>query len=354
MRKPANMKGRENRISFSITKNTVLRIVVGLAISAASGCGSGMPRPRNGYSPTTGGVPFLDTEHLGCHSYGACTGEGSGIMYTQRGGSIDIDHLRGAADIAKYAYDLSRRALLKGKKGFSVSPLFEYYTNRIEFKYPRNWDTLSPEEKENIATEVSLQVGQIVGFNSTLYHEMLTWFGTRFLLVPEFYSAFSWEDVYSNLLGTKLAMQAVQDPNSSYNQAMTSLLNNEMKILEAVPQQEAVNVTNSVKGKWFTSRLLFPRITKRNIDIGLDDGYVTPTLIPGVSDSEPIDCPVPDLNSLTKYGIEIRYTITSFHRAGRQMCKIAGTEGPIEPLKHYPAIMERIKKEAEEKYEFDI
>ena len=36
------------------------------------------------------------------------------------------------------------------------------------------------------------------------------------------------------------------------------------------------------------------------------------------------------------------------------MCKIAGTEGPIEPLKHYPAIMERIKKEAEERYELDI
>jgi hypothetical protein len=330
-------------------------IVGGLAMITAGGCGfGGGPRPRIGYSPTTGGVPFPDPKRLGSHSYGLGVGEASGIVYTQRGGSIDIDHVRGAADIAKRAYDLSRSAILKGKKSFSVSPAFEFYSNRVKFRYPENWDTLSAEEKEPIATEVSLQVGHTVGYNSTLYHEMLTWFGTRFMLIPEFYSAFSWDDIYSNLVGATLAMKAVRDPNENYNQAMTKLLAEEMKTLGALPRAEAIRVTNSVKGKWFKPGPAFPCILRRNVDAGLDDGYVSPALIPGVSDAEPIEYAVPALDSLEKYGIEMTYTIRSAHGADRKMRKITGTKGPLEPRKHFAAIMEHVKKEAVEKYGFDI
>ena len=331
-------------------------VIVGSSVMiAAGGCGlGGGPRPRNGYSPTTGGVPFPDPERLGNHSYGPGFGEASGIVYTKRGGSIDIDHVRGAADIARHAYDLSRSALLKGKKKFSMSPPFEYYSNNVEFKYPENWGTLSVKEKTPIATEVSLQVGHTVGYNSTLYHEMLTWFGTRFLLIPEFYSAFSWDDIYSNLVGATLAMEAVQDPNLSYNQAMTKLLDEEMKTLGALPRAEAIKVTNSVKGKWFRGGAVFPSVLRRNVDAGLDDGYVSPALIPGVSDAEPLDFAAPALDSLEKYGFEMAYTISSAHGADRKMRKIVQTKGPLEPRKHFAAIMEYIKKEAVEKYGFDI
>jgi hypothetical protein len=183
---------------------------------------------------------------------------------------------------------------------------------------------------------------------------MLTWFGTRFLLVPEFYSAFSWEDVYSNLIGTELAIRAVQDPDRNYDQAMTHLLNEEMAVLRAVPKEEAIRATNSVKGKWFTAGVLFPHISRRNIDIGLNDGRVTPVLIPGMSDAEPMDRPVPTLDSLQKHGIEARYTIHSSHGADKKMRQIAGTSGPIEPARHYRAIMEDIRKEALQRYGHDI
>lgn len=355
IRNSGRIAGKDDNRFLSRLKNTVLVIVGGLAIITAGGCGfGGGPRPRCGYSPTTGGVPFPDPARLGTHSYGPGVGEASGIVYTKRGGSIDIDHVRGAADIAKHAYDLSRSALLKGKKRFSVSPPFEFYSNKIEFKYPENWDTLSAEEKTPIAMEVSLQVGHTVGYNSTLYHEMLTWFGTRFMFMPEFYSAFSWDDVYSNLVGATLAMKAVQDPNRNYNQAMTKLLAEEMKTLGALPRAEAIRVTNSVKGKWFKAGPALPGISRRNVDAGFDDGYVSPALIPGVSDAEPIDYAVPALDSLEKYGIEMVYTISSGHGADRKMRKIIQTKGPLEPRRHFAAIMEHIKKEAVEKYGFDI
>ena len=334
-----------------------LRVVIvgGLVIAAGAGCGvGGGPRPRVGYSPTTGGVPFPDPERLGTHSYGPGLGEASGIVYTKRGGSIDIDHVRGAADIARHAYDLSRSALLKGKNKFSVSPSFEFYSNKVEFKCPENWDTLNKEEKTRIATEVSLQVGHTVGYNSTLYHEMLTWFGTRFLLMPEFYSAFSWDDVYSNLLGATLAMEAVQDPNQNYNQAMTKLLDEAMETLDALPRAEAIRVTNSVKGKWFEKGLTLSSVLRRNVDAGFDDGYVSPALIPGVCNAEPIDYAAPALDSLEKYGIEMAYTIGCARAADRKMRKIVQTKGPLKPQKHFAAIMEYVKKEAVEKYGFDI
>ncbi len=354
IRSSGRITGKAERNSFSTFKNTVLVIVCGLVMIAVGGCGIGGPRPRWGYSPTTGGVPFPDPSRLGSHSYGPGVGEASGIVYTERGGSIDIDHVRGAADISKHAYDLSRSALLKGKKKFSVSPAFERYSNKIEFTYPENWDTLSVEEKTSIATEVSLQVGRAVGYNSTLYHEMLTWFGTRFMLMPEFYSAFSWDDIYSNLVGATLAMKAVQDPDRNYNQAMTRLLDEEMKTLGAVPRAEAIRVTNSVRGKWFEAGLTLSGVSRRNVDAGFDDGYVSPALIPGVSDAEPIDYAVPALDSLEKYGIEMKYTISSAHGADRKMRKIAGTKGPLEPRRHFAAIMEHVRKEAVEKYGFDI
>lgn len=330
-------------------------IVAVLALTLSSGCGfGGGPRPRNGYSPTTGLVPFLGLDDLGTHGYGLGFGEGSGIVYTQRGGSIDVDHARGAADITKHAYDLSTSTLTQGKKTFSLSPPFEYYTNRVEFEYPKNWGTLGEEAQRAIAHEVSLQVAQTVGYNSTLYHEMLTWLGTRFLLVPEFYSAFSWDDVYSNLLGTHLAVRAIQDPAGNYNQAMTRLLKAELERLGVVSKDEAIRATNSVKGRWFTQGLLFPDISRRHLDIGLDDGYVTPVLIPGVSDTEPLDYPVPVLDALDTYGFKMRYTIDSGHRADRRMRDIAGAEGPIEPLKHYPAVMAYIEDEAIRVYGHDI
>jgi len=349
------ISGKRNRRYLRVGSTVAAGIVAGLMMAFIAGCGiGGGPRPRNGYSPTTGGVPFPDPERLGTHSYGLGLGEASGIVYTLRGGSIDLDHVRGAADIAKHAYDLSWSRLMSGRKKFSVSPAFEYYSNRIEFTYPDNWQTLSTGEKERIAREISLETGRIVGYYSTLYHEMLTWFGTRFLLVPEFYSAFSWDDLYSNLLGATLAMKAVADPNHTYDEAMTLLLDAEMKTLQAVPAAEAIRITNSVKGKWFKPGLALPSISKRNVDAGFDDGFVNPTLIPGVSDAEPIPCAIPRLDSPGKYGFGVKYTIASAHGADRKMRRIAGTSGPLEPLRHFPVIMEHIKKEAVEKYGFDI
>ena len=53
-------------------------------------------------------------------------------------------------------------------------------------------------------------------------HEILTWHGFRCVgFLPEFLSAFSWEDSFSNLLGTVVASKALRDTEHPYDEAMT-------------------------------------------------------------------------------------------------------------------------------------
>ena len=51
-----------------------------------------------------------------------------------------------------------------------------------------------------------------------------------------------------------------------------------------------------------------PYMKKRNFDIGLD-GYVTPTLVPGICRDEPVTYPVPNLDILEEYGFSMEYEI---------------------------------------------
>ncbi len=115
-----------------------------------------------------------------------------------------------------------------------------------------------------------------------------------------------------------------------------------------------IPLSREQEGKWFEGGLTLSSVSRRNVDAGFDDGYVSPALIPGVSDAEPVDYAVPALDSLEKYGIEMVYTISSAHGADRKMRKIVQTKGPLEPRRHFAAIMEHVKKEAVEKYGFDI
>ena len=202
------LKMRKETMVLGTMRTFLIGIAGGIVLFCSYGCVNltGGPRARWGYVPTPRDAPFLGPEELGHHSYGFGVGEGSGMVYTLRGGSIDLDHLRGTADIARYAYQRCYSSIRNKGDGFSFGPSFEWYSNKVQFAYPDHWDRLDPAEKETMAQEIALQVGAMVGFHSTLWHEMLTWYGTHFLLIePEFYSAFSWDDTYSNALGNKLS-----------------------------------------------------------------------------------------------------------------------------------------------------
>lgn len=318
----------------------------------AAGCSfTGGPRARWGFTPQ---VSYGDPDRLGTHSYSFGGSEGYGIFYTLRGGSIDLDHVRGAADMTKCAYVRANAAIRKERSGFSVSPAFEITTNKVKFQYPPNWDNLPQSEKDAIAHQAAQIIAPVVGYHSTLWHEMLTWKGTHFALIePEHTSAFSWDDLYSNLVGVELATEAIKGghtANSDYNKAMTSLIAEEFQKLQIVPRAKAIEITESVRGTWHTTG----KLIKRNMDSGYDDGMVTPSIIGGYTDQPPISRTMPTFDGLEELGFKVKYTISSVYFENGKLKKIAKTKSAVEPTKHFPAIMKNIEQEAVDKYGYTI
>ncbi len=335
-----------------MTQQAVRIVLMIVVLAALTGCSfTGGPRSRWGFTPQ---VQFGNPDKLGTHSYGFAGGEGFGIFYTLRGGSIDLDHTRGIADLTRWTYVRANKTIQKGGKGFSVKPAFEMTSNKIKIEYPANWDTLPQAEKNRIAHEAALIIAPVVGHNCGVWHEMLTWKGTHFFLIePEHTSAFSWDDLYSNMIGAELAVQAIKEGNvatSDYNRAMTRLIKEEFERLQVVPRDKAVEITESVRGDWYRKG----RLMKRNMDTGYDDGLVSPSIIPGYTEEEAISRKLPTLDGLEELGIKVKYTISSAYFENGKLKKIAGTKTSVEPVKHYPAIMENIEKEAKKKFDYYI
>ena len=331
---------------------------IGLVI-LASGCALDAPKIRMGTLPTPPPGPrFSNPNDLGKHSYYFNPFETNGIVYTCKAGHIDLTHVRWCADYTRYFVKKTRNTLMKKGKGFSVNLTLELSTHKVKFGYPKDWDSISQKDKEKIATEIAFEVGPYLAFNTTLWHEILTWFGVHFMgFEPEFNSSFSWEDLYSNLLGTKLGVDALKDTDHKYDTAMTLAIDRELRKLGVQSRSTAIDAAERMRGKWFTGYLNVNTIRK-NIDIGLDDGYVSPVLVPGIcSGAEPELLPVPAIDILSKYGFSMKYEIHPREWEKGKIFKVVypnGKKADIQPDKHFPIIMAYIRKQAVEKYSYDI
>jgi hypothetical protein len=344
------------------TAAVVLLLLLFLVVVTVSGCGDGLsPRMRFGFYPTsTLGTNWPDPEALGKHGYGVNPSERNGIVYTCRGGDIDIAHLRISADWTRYLTKKTYRRLMKNKTTFSYKLRVDRSRNYVTLTYPENWKELSEEEREAIAQEVSAALGPHLAFTMTTWHEILTWFGFKCIgLGTEFPSAFSWEDSYSNLLGTILGAEALKDTERSFNEAMTILLDEELEKLGAQPAKIGHGASERMKGDWFTgSALFFVEIRERNFDIGLGDGMVTPTLLPGVEGcegAEPISYPVPSLEAVARHGFSFKIEIEPHEWESGAILAIVSEEGQrrrkrINPAVHLAPIMEYVRADAVKRY----
>jgi len=287
--------------------------------------------------PPTLGTVFIGPGRLGMHSYQGGGTEKNGIMYTCKAGHIDIAHLRKAADWTAYLADKTYKELKQGDTTFSFK-LYEPSRYFVRLEYPANWDDLEELEKDQIARDVSIKLGQYCAFTALTWHEILTWFGYSSLpWYPEFPSAFSWEDTFSNLLGTRLAVEALLSTRHSYDEALTLALDRELERL-------------GVQSK---------DIKKRNLDTGLDDGFVTPWIVPLLPECEGVEpqaYPVPNLRLLEMHGFSVKLEIEP--REHLQKGVIRRIVYPdreqrrkrIEPAVHFPIIMEYIRQDAIERY----
>lgn len=328
-------------------------ITVAVGLFFWSGCSftiTGAPRPRLGsYATSTPGTNFIDNNSLGRHCYENSLFENDGIVYTCRGGHIDIAHLRIAADYTRYLRDKTLKCLTDSKTKLTFKLNVESSTYFVTLTYPENWRLLPPEEKEKAAHEIASELGQYFTFTMTTWHEVLTYYGYKCMaIVPEQPSAFSWEDIYSNLLGTRLGARAIEDKDRGYNEAMTAMINEELESLQVQSRKTAHDASEKMRGKWFEGFVLI-NMMERNLDIGADDGFVTPVLVPDVCENaEPLSLPVPSLDAFNRYGFTMRFEVEpkEFER-GKILSIIYpnGGEKRVQLAHDLPLIVEHIKEE---------
>lgn len=324
-----------------------------LAAISLGGCQAGeYPRLRIGaFFGSPMGMQFPDPNYLGRHDYADSAGEKNGMVYTCRGGFIDVGHLREAADRTAYLASVTHRKLMLGQTVFTFR-VIEPSRYWVTISYPENWDDLCLEERSEIAGEVSILLGQYFARTSLIWHEILTWYGFSSLGVfSENISAFSWEDPYSDLLGTCLAVWALRADGQTYDEAMTKLIDQTLRELDVRPSEVARQAAEQIKGKWYSGRFyFFVDMKSRNYDVGLDDWEVTPWLVPGICpDAEPQPCLAPSLDFLTEYGFEMELEIESREMEKARIyhdLKLKNPNDRIRPAVHFPEIMKRIKSHA--------
>jgi hypothetical protein len=318
------------------------------------------PQARLASYPTaTVGTNFLGLKDLGPHSYRPNLSEKNGIVYTCKGGHIDIAHARKLIDWTAFLAAKTYDNLLKNKAEFTFTTAKPslYY---VHITYPQYWKVLSKQQKEKVARDISIKVGQYLAYTASIWHEILTWFGYKSLKIySDFPSAFSWEDTYSNVFGSHIGVMALADNEHEFNKAATMALAWELEGLGIQPAHVARHAAEQVRGKWFSGDLLLVTINKRNFDIGLDDGFISPCIVPSLTECKGAEAqalPVPNLDFLAEYGFSIRVEIKPKEWEKDKILKIIfpkGGKNRIDPAVHFAPIMDYIKKEAVTKYGYD-
>ncbi|HSH20798.1 MAG TPA: DUF4056 domain-containing protein [Draconibacterium sp.] len=221
-------------------------------------------------------VPFAkktditSREIMGTHTYMGGKNEQNGNIYTRRGGFLDMGHLRDCADWTAYLYNLIK-----------ASQTDPYYSS-IELRNEGGAKSLRLNVPKDFTDEQIIQLAGKISYDMSLWHEISTWFGASYVpLVPERFSSFSPEDMYSNLMGVHLGIRAIKS-NLAYNEAMTTELNKMLDLLESVyTEEETYNAMLKVNELWYTNEKKYPNkkiVLKRYIEL---DSDLSPWLVPG-------------------------------------------------------------------------
>ncbi len=223
-------------------------------------------------------------ELLGPHKYLGGYGENNGILYTRRGGFIDIGHLRDLIDWTAYLYNLEKKSQEKGEVFINLG--FEAGEKSLDIRIP------SSENEENLIT-----LAGRIAYDISIWHEITSWFGASDVpLVSEKFSSFSIEDAYSNLLGINIATEAIKS-ELPYDQAVTEAIKKTLIDLEAVSsKEESCQAMDAVREIWWTRKKHLPnnKIMLRR-EVGAYSP-LTPWLVPGweSKNSLPLKLTVPE------------------------------------------------------------
>jgi hypothetical protein len=335
-----------------------------LSVCFAAGCSrseselntfDNKPRLRKGqYFGSVIPPNYLDADELGVHNIS----EKNGFVYCSKGGFIDTDHLRKSADWTKCLADKAYDHIMNGDREF-IFKLREPSRYYVKLEYPACWQELDERCREDIARDVSIDLGQYFAHTACVWHEILTWFGYTWTEIgSEYMSAFSWDDIYSNLLGSRIGAAAMRNVEYEFNLAVTAELEYELQRLNVQPSAVGRKAKKEIHGDWYTGGYYFFLDTKkRHLDVGLD-GYVSPWIVPGICDEKTVvSYRVPDVRFVEKYGFSIELEIEPRERIRGKIFDVIYADGGgkrLKPEVHFGPIMNHISREAEDRYGFDV
>ena len=192
-----------------------------LLLTLLGGCGAsnGQPRHRIGALPFPGTFTLyraVDPDQLGPHRYGRtprlfrADERESGIIYTTRAGFLDLAHLRLTVDWTRY-YARRVRAAMEAHTEQLALPSLDGETFHVTLRYPDDWHNLDDAQRSALADELALRCGQRLAYQMMTWHELITWFGhRRVLLIDESPSAFTYDDGMSHAIGLRVAERALR------------------------------------------------------------------------------------------------------------------------------------------------
>jgi hypothetical protein len=224
-------------------------------------------------------IPFFTlteitgVENIGEHHYMGDRKEGNGIIYTRKGGFIDVAHLRDQSDWTAYLYYIIQEH--KGDPDYEIRLGYEGGTKRLFLNIPND-----------ISDENLMVLAGRIAYDLSVWHEIATWYGVSSVpFLRERFSSFSLEDDYSNLLGVTLGIEALKS-DLPFDEAMTKLLEAKLVELERVDSiSQTYDAMEKVLNKWWTRDYRFPQnfvTLKREY---ATYNYTTPLIIPEMSDS---------------------------------------------------------------------
>ena len=223
---------------------------------------------------------LIDPDDLGHHRYdngylsmqrdprGLVADERNGLVYTCRGGFIDIAHVRDNADNTLALMSAIARAMETGSIT-EVPPQGAAMRVRVQ---PIPSEAIAKYGRKQLAGALA----QWLAFQLSIWHEIATFYGYASLADwPEKISAFSPEDLYSNQIGARIAAGIVAGAGArsdlEYAVNFDAWLARTLQRLVAVSLSSSRAAMREVDGAWWDSGKRIPDWTlvkRRNFETG--------------------------------------------------------------------------------------
>lgn len=223
-------------------------------------------------------------DKIGTHHYLGDNAEENGIIYTRRGGFIDMGHLRDQIDWMSYIYN----QMLQSRNEGSLS---------LDLGHEGGDKILNVKLTNELANSDLILLSGKIAYDLSVWHEIATWFGASTIpFIPERYSSFSIEDAYSNLLGVTIGIKAIGS-DLPYEEAVTKLIAKTLTDLNAVTNEsETYMAMEAVRNIWWTRDKRLPSgkiLLQRQLNVY---PCLSPWLVPGWAkpNQAPLELQVPE------------------------------------------------------------